>query len=307
MKGTVFNIQRYSIHDGTGIRTLVFMKGCPLRCKWCANPEGLTPQKCVMFVETKCYGCTRCVQACPNQSIYIEDGAIHWDKSKCTECFACVKACPVGARQIEGDEYDVDTLVEKVKRDKIFYRRGGGVTVSGGEPLMQADFVAEFLMTCKEREGLHTAIETSSYASWEKAKKVFDYVDLFHMDIKHMDSDVHKELTGVPNELILGNIKRTSEYYDFNTRKMIIRIPVIPGLNSDDENIRKTAEFAKELGTVQMIQLLPYHNMGAIKYERTKWSGSYQLNDLEPMASDELMDHLVEVVKEVGVPVKIGG
>ena len=283
------------------------MKGCPLRCKWCANPEGLTPHKCVMFVETKCYGCTRCAQACPTGAIYVEDGALHWDKEKCTECFECVRVCPVGARQIEGEEYDVDTLVKKVARDKIFYKRGGGVTVSGGEPLMQADFVAAFLQACKEKEGLHTAIETSSFASWDKAQKVFDQVDMFHMDIKHMDSSIHKELTGVPNGVILDNIRRTADRYDFTQKDMIIRIPVIPGYNSSDENIRATAEFAKSLGTVTQMQLLPYHNMGAVKYERTKWSGEYQLTELDNMAPDELMAHAKEIAEDVGIPVQIGG
>lgn len=182
-------------------------------------------------------------------------------------------------------------------------RRHGG----GGEPLLQADFVSQFLKACKEEYAINTAIETSSYATWEKASSVFDYVDIFQMDIKHMDSAEHMRLTGVPNAPILANIQRVAQTYDFSKRTMIIRVPVIPGLNSSEENIAATAEFVRRLEVVKRVELLPYHSYGAAKYERTKWSGSYQLNALAPTAPDELMERLAALVRSFGLTVKIGG
>lgn len=306
-KGRVFNIQRYSLHDGDGLRTLVFMKGCPLRCLWCANPEGLTAQRTLLFIEKQCCGCGKCAQVCPSGAAQITGGSIYWEKDLCTECMKCTQVCPTRARSICGREYTVEELAAEVERDGIFYGEHGGVTVGGGEPLFQAEFVARFLRLCKEEYGFHTAIETCSYAPWEKAEPVFEYVDLFQMDIKHMDSAEHMKLTGVPNEPILSVIQRTAETYDFSKRTMILRIPVIPGLNSSEENIVATAQFAKKLGVVKRLELLPYHSFGVVKYERTKWSGRYQLNYLEPMASDELMQRLAKLVRSFGLNVKIGG
>lgn len=174
-KGMVFNIQRYSLHDGAGLRTLVFMKGCPLRCLWCANPEGQPPQKTLFFQEKKCCGCRKCVERCPTGASAERSGLIVWDKTRCTECMECVKVCPTGARSVCGREYTVAELASVVERDSIFYRGHGGVTVGGGEPLLQADFVSQFLKACKEEYAINTAIETSSYATWEKASSVFDY------------------------------------------------------------------------------------------------------------------------------------
>lgn len=306
-KGMVFNIQRYSLHDGAGLRTLVFMKGCPLRCLWCANPEGQPPQKTLFFQEKKCCGCRKCVERCPTGASAERSGLIVWDKTRCTECMECVKVCPTGARSVCGREYTVAELASVVERDSIFYRGHGGVTVGGGEPLLQADFVSQFLKACKEEYAINTAIETSSYATWEKASSVFDYVDIFQMDIKHMDSAEHMRLTGVPNAPILANIQRVAQTYDFSKRTMIIRVPVIPGLNSSEENIAATAEFVRRLEVVKRVELLPYHSYGAAKYERTKWSGSYQLNALAPTAPDELMERLAALVKSFGLTVKIGG
>jgi pyruvate formate lyase activating enzyme len=303
----VFNVQRYSIHDGEGLRTLVFMKGCPLRCKWCSNPEGLTKDKALLVINSKCVGCGKCIDICTQSAVTTSDGTLDWNKSLCNECMACTKVCVPGARSVCGKEYTIQELADIVERDSIFYTNGGGVTVGGGEPLMQAEFVSDFLKCIKYDYGFSTAIETSSYSSWDNAKKVFDYVDIFHMDIKHMDDEIHKELTGVSNQLILENIKKVAETYDFSQRSLIIRIPVIPGLNSSEDNIRKTAEFVKELQAAERIELLPYHSYGAVKYQRTKWSGDYTLNELGTNASDELMQQLADIVKSTGVPVKIGG
>ncbi|MBQ8837526.1 MAG: glycyl-radical enzyme activating protein [Clostridia bacterium] len=241
MTGTIFDIQRFSTHDGPGIRTTVFMKGCPLRCKWCHNPEGLTPSPKLQYFAEKCIGCKRC-----------------GEKKNLTDA----EKCPADALKVCGREIDVDTLIGEVLKDRIFYAEDGGVTFSGGECLMQADFVAEALSRIKEL-GIHTAIDTSGYAKWSEIEKTLPFCDLYLYDIKCITPSVHKEYTGVPNMLILENAKKLSDM----GKDIWIRVPVIPDFNNSESEMTAVAEFVSSLPSVKQVTLMPYHTLGASKYE----------------------------------------
>ncbi len=304
--GMVFDIQKYSTQDGTGIRTNVFMKGCPLKCKWCSNPESQRREPCLMLSDRNCYGCGRCTKVCPTGASSITEQGLFWDSSKCTECMACVKGCYAKARSICGQEYTVEQITDIIEQDMTFYGRSGGMTVGGGEPLLQADFVAELLKSCKEDYYLNTAIETCLHVPWENVEKVVPYLNILYMDIKHMDTEKHKEATGVGNERILDNIKRISEAIDPTWQSAIIRVPVIPGINDSEENIRETAEYVASLKTFKRIELLPYHNLGMNKYRRTKRETPYELTDVQP-PSNEQMIRLKEICEAAGNVCQIGG
>nr|WP_312577036.1 glycyl-radical enzyme activating protein [Sedimentibacter sp.] len=306
LKGVVFNIQRYSIHDGEGIRTLVFMKGCPLKCQWCSNPEGQRHQPELSFIQRKCVCCGKCIDACPNEAITLDDGEITWHKDKCTECMECVKVCIPQAREITGTVYSVEELIKIVERDRPFFRRsGGGMTVGGGEPLAQGEFVAKLIEKASSIN-IHTAIETTAFGRWDHLSSIIDNIDEMFIDIKHMDSVVHEQFTGVPNDLILHNIRKTAEKIKGTEKILTIRTPVIPGKNDSAENIRATAEFVKSLEVVKGLELLTYHNYGETKYSRTKWIEGYPLHGLEPLSSDQ-MTALKEIAEEYGISVKVSG
>ena len=306
--GTVFDIQRYSIHDGPGIRTLVFMKGCPLRCQWCSNPEGLTAKKTIMFTPRLCYGCGRCVEVCESGAIVREEGGIAWHRENCTNCLKCAEACKiVHARKVCGQDYTVPELMQEVMKDESYFRQesGGGLTVGGGEPMNQADFVRE-LMEAAHAAGINTALESSSCATAENARKVYEVTDHIFTDIKHMDEEEHKKLTGVSNQSILRNIRMAAEILDPERQHLVIRIPIIPGKNDSEENVRKTAEFVKSLKVVDRIEILPYHNLGEAKYDRVPEVGDYPMHG-ERMLEKYELEPLKAVIEEVGVPCNIGG
>ena len=208
LKGNLFNIQPYSIHDGPGIRTTFFFKGCPLSCKWCQNPESQSSKRQLLMTKNLCIGCGACQEKCPLGAIEIKNRIAVTNRSICTACGACIDCCPKEGREICGKEYTIEELMKYALSDKIFYDgSGGGVTVSGGEVLLQSEFVAAFLRECQQK-GIHTAVDTCGFAAWEKAKSVFEHADLVLYDLKHMDSEQHKILTGVPNEQILENLKK---------------------------------------------------------------------------------------------------
>ena len=301
----VFNVQTYSIHDGPGIRVTVFVKGCPLRCRWCANPESNLARPQLMTYAAKCTACGRCVAACPQKAVSI--GTLHdkpcaiTDRELCVECGACVDVCPCEAREIVGREKTVREVLEQVLKDKLFIdASGGGMTVSGGECLAHPDFTEALLYAAKE-QGLHTAIESSSFASEAVFDQVLRYVDLALLDIKHMDSDIHRELTGVPNEQILSNIRHA--VHDLK-KNVTVRVPTIPGYNDSEENIRATARFVKEeLGQDVGIHLLPYHRLGESKNESLG-----KVMDLSvSVPSDEHMQDLKRIVESYGLYCQIGG
>ena len=241
MTGTIFDIQHFSVHDGPGIRTTVFMKGCPLRCKWCHNPEGLSKSLQLQFFEDKCIGCALC-----GERKHLSDA----------------QKCPAGALKVCGREVDEDEVIAEVLKDKIFYSDNGGITFSGGECLLQADFVASVL--CKAKAlGLHTAIDTCGYVPFEELEKTLAWCDLYLYDIKCFTSKVHKEYTGVDNLLIIDNLKRL----DAAQKDIWIRIPVIPGFNNTVEEMSRIAELISSMPSIKQLTLMPYHTLGASKYK----------------------------------------
>jgi len=240
LKGTVFDIQRFSVHDGPGIRTTVFMKGCPLRCRWCHNPEGLCRGLQLQFFEEKCIGCRRCGKR---------------------ETLADAEKCPAEALKVCGREIYEDEIISEILKDRIFYGENGGVTFSGGECLLQADFVASVLKKVKSL-GLHTAVDTSGCVAWSEIGKTLDFCDLYLYDVKCIDSSVHKEYTGADNSLILENLKKLSD----TGKDIWIRVPVIPDFNNSVGEMTNIADLVKELTSVSQVTLMPYHTLGASKY-----------------------------------------
>lgn len=263
MQGSIFEIKRFAVHDGPGVRTTVFFKGCPLRCLWCHNPEGIGFGEELAYLPRRCVGCGECVSACPEGLHAMEDGAHTFSRAGCTLCFHCQQACMPGALKRYGTQYSAQELLALMLPDRDFYAQsGGGVTCSGGEPLSQAAFVAEFLAACKQH-GLHTAVDTSGYAAWEAFEAVLPHTDLFLYDLKHMDDARHQELTGVSNRPILENARRLSAL----SAPIEVRVPVIPGLNDDADNIEKTGAFLLELASLTKARPLPYHALSGSKYQ----------------------------------------
>ena len=302
VQGVIFNIQHYSIHDGPGIRTTVFIKGCPLRCLWCQNPESQLLQPEVFFNQEKCVGCGQCVVVCPCGAIEIQEGKARTNRERCKGRGKCAEVCPYEARSLMGRHVTAGEVFHEVAKDEVFYESsGGGVTLSGGEPLAQPEFAAAILRLCK-KAGLHTAVDTCGYAAWETVKEVLQYADLVLFDFKHMEPAKHQEYTGVPNRLILENAKRI---YRELRRSMWARIPVVPGYNSTKENIRATAEFiSRELGSRVKVHLLPYHKMGEVKYKRLeREDGVLHIEPLE----EEKMEELKKIVESFGLETVIGG
>lgn len=296
--GTVFDIQRFSLHDGPGIRTIVFLKGCPLSCKWCSNPESQNIKPVIMYKKNECLHCGRCINACSKKAISFENKTFI-DRSICTGCGECANACPAGALVVKGKTMTVQQLIRELKKDATTYRRsGGGITLSGGEPLVQYEFAAELLRACKA-QGWDTAIETTGAGITEAVEKVMPYVDTVLLDIKHLDTEKHKKFTGIGNEQILKNAARISQI-----SSTVVRVPVIPGFNYSEEEIREIAEFAKTLRGVRTIHLLPYHTFGENKYDLL--GHDYELAEIKPLKPEEL-EHLKTMVEREGFQCIIGG
>lgn len=268
-KGVIFNIQRFTIHDGPGVRTELFLKGCPLRCKWCGNPESFSPKIQLGVYSSKCIGedkCGLCKSVCSSHDAlkFNEGQLVQIKEENCAECLKCADLCPSEAIRAWGYELSVEECMTIIRKDRGYYdRSGGGITVSGGEPLLQSDFVADLFKACKA-EGIHTCLESTFYGEWSNIEKILPYTDLLISDIKHMDSRIHKQYTRVSNDKILRNLKKLSE----NHLELILRVPVIPEVNDDMVNMEATADFIlNELGNrVRTLQLLSYMRLGQEKY-----------------------------------------
>jgi pyruvate formate lyase activating enzyme len=300
IKGIVFDIKKYSIHDGPGIRTTVFLKGCPLSCWWCHNPESQAPTVEMFFRENRCIRCGACLEACPQDAIAWNGQGPITDQEKCERCGTCAAACYAEARESIGREMTVAQVMEQVERDVAFYDESrGGVTLSGGEPLLQWDFSLALLRACKDME-IHTALDTCGFARWEIMDRIREYVDFFLYDLKLIDGEKHRQFTGVSNELILRNLQALSQ----RGHNIVVRVPVIPGVNDDDESIRQIGAFAARLPHLASIDLLPYHHIGMDKY--TRLNKTYKLTDARP-PTDERMAEITHILQRFGLRVTRGG
>ena len=299
-KGRVFNIQRYSIHDGAGIRTLVFLKGCPLRCLWCCNPESQKSGPELGFIASRCVGASvcggPCLAVCPVAGLHMNgQGKPSVDRQACDSCGLCARVCHEDALKVVGREMSVDEVLAEVEKDRAFYRRSsGGVTVGGGEPLAQYRFTAELLEAAQEAY-LHTALETCGQAPWAHFEAVLKHVDLLQLDLKHMDAVRHRELTGQSNELIVGNLKKVLSVK--TPQDVIVRIPIVPGCNDSAENVKDMARFVAELGFRQ-IELIPYHRLGVSKY--AQYGMAYPLAGSDPTPQTHIED-LRKMVTDFGL------
>jgi pyruvate formate lyase activating enzyme len=262
--GRVFDIKKFSIHDGPGIRTTVFLKGCPLNCWWCHNPEGQAATPELILRPERCIGCGACLDVCEREAIVLQGDVIVTHRERCTACGACVDVCYAEARELVGRLMTVGQVIEEIERDVVFYdQSGGGVTFSGGEPLTQPDFLRHLLRACRARS-LHTTLDTCGFAPWDVLDEVRAYVDLFLYDLKLVDDARHRTFTGVSNEPILENLRRLSR----RGHHIVLRVPVIPGINDDQRNLHQIGTFAAGLPSLERVDLLPYHRIGRDKYQR---------------------------------------
>jgi pyruvate formate lyase activating enzyme len=300
LTGIVFDIMHFSTRDGPGIRTTVFLKGCPLHCAWCHNPESQSIKPELMLRPNLCISCETCVSVCPEGAISIAGDTYVTDRLKCTLCGTCVDACTSEARQIVGREMTVEQVMAEIMKDIAFFdESGGGVTFSGGEPLLQRDFLLALLKACREK-GIHTAIDTSGFATWTVIDSVRDNIDLFLYDLKVLDDKIHRETTGVSNELILSNLRRLSEL----GHAIILRMPLIPGVNDSEQAIQAAGQLAAELPHLLSLEILPYHQAGVEKYRRL--DREYNLQELVPPAG-ERVEALAQVLREYHLKVNVGG
>lgn len=302
-KAFIFNKQKYNMYDGPGVRTLIFFKGCPLRCKWCSNPEGLERRYQIMLKPTACVSCGACVPVCPQNIHSLSNNGEHViDRSiDCIACGQCIEACMQDALKIAGEQVPVSELLEYVEQDRAFYEQsGGGVTLGGGEVTSQPEAAVNLLMACKQ-EGINTAIETCGYAKKETMLKFAEFVDLFLFDLKHIDPDKHFELTGVRNEMILENM----ETLLIKRKHVKVRMPMLKGINDSEEEIRGVIDFLKpfkEFKNFEGIDLLPYHKLGVNKY--VQLGMEYPIEG-DPSLSDEDLDRIEGWIKEYDFPVSV--
>jgi len=301
MKGMTFDLKHYAIHDGPGIRMTVFFKGCPLHCLWCHNPEGISPHKELMLMPNRCARCGDCVRSCKFGALaQKEDGEVVADRSLCTLCGDCERVCQREAIALVGREMAVEDIIAEVEKDRIFFdQSGGGVTLTGGEPLFQPG-LAEALIDRLHQIGIHVALDTSGYAPAETFLRLAGKSDLVLFDLKLMDDSQHKEFTGVSNQLILSNLKAL----DKTGKPIWIRFPLIPGVNDSQENLKAMADFLLELKSVKMLNVLPYHKGGVEKVRRLDQGDQFEI--FEP-PTQAMIDNVINYFRGRGLIVKQGG
>ena len=298
--GIVFDVKRYTLHDGPGIRAAIHLKGCPLFCWWCHNPESRLTMPQVLFRGERCIACGACVDACPKGAVSLSAGALLTDPDLCSGVGACADTCPSGAKELCGKETSVDDVMTQILKERIFFdQSGGGVTLSGGEPLYQPDFATALLKECKRHE-VHTAVDTCGFVSPSVLMEAAALADLFLYDVKHMDPEKHREYTGVDNEVILSNLAALGE-----TGALIYaRIPFIPGVNTDENNMRSAGAFLRKVRGVAKVNLLPYH--GAAEDKHRRWNVEYKLKGLRAPSEDALKQ-AAAILEGFGLKVEIGG
>ncbi len=295
--GIITEIKRFATHDGPGIRTAVFMKGCPLKCRWCSNPETINLDPQLYFIQKRCKDFGACISVCPEKAISADaKNIILLNREKCTECFLCVENCMNNAFQQIGKEYSTEEIIREIKKDIPFYGNDGGVTLSGGEPLFQHEFSLSILKRCKE-EGISTVLDTSGYATREIIEEILKYTGLVLLDIKHMDTEKHRNETGAGNEIILKN----AEFIAGKT-KIRFSLPLIPGFNDDDKNIEETAKFAVFL-KVKFIDINPFHTFGADKYGYLGLSNPYPI--YLPSTKEDIL-RVKNIIEKYGLQTTIG-
>lgn len=291
VEGMVFDIQKFSIHDGPGIRTTVFLKGCPLKCVWCHNPESQEMKPEISFLPEKCIGCGWCFEVCPNKCHQMVDDKHVYNREQCIVCGKCAERCYTESIEGIGKQMHVDEVIDEVLKDESFYETSnGGMTISGGEPMMQFEFTKELLITAKENE-VHTCLDTCGFAPFEKYKQILEYVDIFLYDLKETDSEKHNILTGVPLEMILENLKKL----DSEGSQIILRCPLIPGLNDRKEHFENIGKIAESLNNILYISVHPYHPLGVSKNERI---GKQSLHNDKNFASQDFIEECLEIIRK---------
>ncbi len=264
MKGLIFHIQRFSVNDGPGIRTTVFLKGCPLRCMWFHNPESISRHKQLLLRADRCIRCGDCVALCKNEAIVPRNGSFVTVRDSCLACGTCIDVCNAEAREIVGREMSTEEVMAEIAKDRPFYdQSGGGVTFSGGEPLFQHEFLLTLLRACKEQR-IHTAVDTTGFTLSEILERISPFVDLFLYDVKSLDDARHRDFTGVSNQIILENLRQLTA----RGKRVVVRVPLVPGFNDDADSVERLGTFVRGLGNVSEVHVLPYHTTGTEKYSR---------------------------------------
>jgi pyruvate formate lyase activating enzyme len=299
VRGVVFDAERFSLHDGPGLRTCLFFKGCGLHCGWCSNPESQRRTTDIAVFVNQCFGCGDCLLECEPGALKLEAGKVHWTESVCDRCGNCVRVCAANAIQTIGEELGATEALGRILRDAAFFRQGGGVTLTGGEPALQPAF-AEAVLRLAREEGLHTAMETCGYAPWSDYEPLLPHLNLVLFDIKHMDPVRHKQATGVDNERILENARRIAD----SRVPTIIRVPLIPGFNANRQDLSAIAGFVNGLKNVREIHLLPYHTLGRAKYQAL--GRDYPMRDVAPLKPEEA-EAFADVIRGYGLSVLVGG
>ena len=298
-KGLVFNIQRYSIHDGPGIRTTVFFKGCPLRCKWCSNPESISSQAEILVREARCDGCRRCIEVCSPGALSLASTGLWLDREKCDLCMKCIDSCWEDAVEVAGRFMSLDEVIDECRKDELFYHNsGGGITLSGGEPLLQPEFALALLEKCKAL-GLNTALDTCGHVPWNVLEKALEIADLVLFDIKHLDADEHRDGTGVDNRLILANLEKVM---NAGKARIWIRVPVIPGYNDSDQYMEELASRLEGM-KAEKVSILGYHEWGRPKYQSL--GKAYQLSGRKPL-SEARLGEIIGIFKSKGLDATAG-
>lgn len=299
-KAVVTNIQKFSVHDGPGIRSIIFFKGCPLECQWCANPENINPKPQLMVHKSKCIGCGLCVDSCEKSAIVAGDGFVEVIRSQCQSCGKCTTVCSSHARVLKGELLTIDEVKRVIDKDLPFYKNsGGGITFSGGEPMLHPDFIVDIAREYRNK-GLNSAIETCGCVPWENFEKVKEWIDLFLFDLKFMDCGKHEKYCKQGNELILANLQKLCE-----SNRVIIRMPIIPGVNDTNQDIALAGEFLSKMkNKIEAIHCLPYHNFGISKYDAL--SMDYQLLNVK-MPNAAYMENIKQMLELHGLEIQIGG